>query len=212
VNEPGHRVLRQLLSGLGRPDQDVAGEHLSDAVLGDLAAGRTTHDAAQRPRAHLDRCLACLERFAALQAALTTPADVPPATQRPTATQLPAAVDEAIRDTHRAASAFGRITAESRQTGPAPGAWRAMPAASVAFMADASDLSTQEADPLLARLDAMATETNERLQQIWALRALVKKLRRLRRQIRKSDLPASRKAELRAALSEAEESLLSSLG
>src|SRR5207245_6175851 len=42
---------------------------LSDAALGDLAAGRTARDAAHQQRAHLDGCLTCLKRFTGLQAA-----------------------------------------------------------------------------------------------------------------------------------------------
>ena len=211
MSEPRHRVLRQLLSGLGRPTPEPAAAHLSDAVLGDLAAGRTARDAAQQQRAHLDGCLACLKRFTALQAALTTRSDVQPAARTPTTTQLAAAVNQAIQDVRGASAAFGGHVALGTEAQHTAVAWRAMPATSLAFMMRIPEPSVEETDPLLARLDALAAETNQQLKEIWTLRALVKKLRRLRRQVRKSDLPASRRAELRAALSEAEELLLVSL-
>jgi hypothetical protein len=57
---------------------------------------------------------------------------------------------------------------------------------------------------LVARLDELAAETSRRLKEIWAARALAKKIRRLRRQIRRADLPRVRKVELRSELADAE--------
>jgi hypothetical protein len=124
----------------------------------------------------------------------------------PTTGQLHAAVDAAVEESRRASAelgGFGAFRGDIRQ--PAA-AWRAMPVASLFLMS-----AGEPQAPALARLDELAAQTSRRLKEIWALRALVKRLRRLRRQVRKSDVLASRKAELRAALSEAEDSLLTSL-
>jgi hypothetical protein len=174
-----------------------------------LAAGRAARDDVQQQRAHLDSCLACLKRFTALQAALTTPVGMQAVARRPTTTELPSAVNEAIQDVHRASAALSDLAEFGAEVQESTVAWRAMPPASVAFIMRAPERSAEKStDPLLARLDELAAETNQRLKHIWALRVLVKTLRRLCRQVRKSDLPTSRKAELRAALSEAEELLL----
>ena len=184
--------------------------HPSDAMLGELAAGRAARGAAEQQRAHLDGCLACLSRFTALQAALTTRAQHRAEPSRPAATvsQLRAAVQETISEAHRESDRFRslhKLTAEVQRPHTPSGP---IPAASLSLV-DRGDTqaSADEDDPLLARLDQLAEEATARLKDIWALRALVKKLRRLRRQVRKADLPTYRKAELRAALSEAEERL-----
>jgi len=119
VSQPPHSLLRQLLSGLGRPVGAPGAGHLSDAAVGELVTGRASSDAAEQQRAHLDVCLPCLKRFTALQSALAaTPAPARFAKPTPPLASLRADVDQAVEETGRARaklSALGARRVESQE-------------------------------------------------------------------------------------------------
>jgi hypothetical protein len=193
---------------------------LSAAELGDLAMGRLGDPDARRLREHLTMCLPCLLRFSDLRAALAGP---PPAEAR--APQPPRTV--ADQDAHaRLRTLVGEIEAEVHDAAARlravdtviepdlVNAERAGPHRAGGRVADEPRPGRRGASPLrptdllLERIEALTSDTTRRLRSLYEIRTLVKKVRRVRRQIRKSNISTYHKVNLRSVLADAEDALL----